>query len=117
MAKAGPDGPTFPPIAKPTLTAITDAIPFVPGDNVGFAETDKVESDDRKDDNAEDDGDDSNISESSSSKQMEDRFQTAQYLDLWADLQQSSSQMVYSLMMPVLFTVTVYLLTELFNIY
>ena len=39
--------PSFPPIAKPTLSTITEAVPFVPGDNIGkgFVETDEVESD------------------------------------------------------------------------
>eukprot|EP00804_Cyclotella_cryptica_P010703 CCRYP_005498-RC/>CCRYP_005498-RC protein AED:0.05 eAED:0.05 QI:373/0.81/0.91/1/0.54/0.58/12/4229/1098 len=103
--------PSFPPIAKPTLPTITEAVPFVPGDNIGkgFLETDKVESD-----AAEGEVDKSGANASPSAKPVSDKFQTAEYLDLWADIARSRGNRIMPL--PTMFIAAIaaiYLLIDL----
>ena len=80
--------PTFPPLARPTLTTINGAIPFrvenmsVPGNWL-----DRLEHDDTVDDKTDYD---SASSEDKISKPPIDQFNTAQYLDLWADITATS---------------------------
>jgi hypothetical protein len=93
--------PTFPPIPKPTLTAIAEAIPFraedmsMPGREfgLGFAETDRVEDDTAAiDDTSFDDNVDTSTNGSQSdSSPATDRFNTAEYLDLWANIAASDA--------------------------
>jgi hypothetical protein len=106
--------PSFPPIARPTLTAITEAIPFrvdglsMPGStfDLGFAESDKVEGDDRTDDFK------STSNPDTSETKPKDKFQTAEYLDMWANIAASSAQITSSKLLFVIAT-TVYVLIEL----
>jgi hypothetical protein len=106
--------PTFPPIPKPTLTAITEAIPFrvedmsMPGGDfgLGFSATDRVDDDDDNGDEMNNVG--SNYYESSEPQPI-DRFQTAEYLDLWADLSAPSNRTRPSIWLHLLIATAIWL--------
>jgi hypothetical protein len=109
---------TFPPIARPTLTIITEAIPFrvdglsMPGSNfdLGFAESDEVDGEDGTDDSNSASASDRDTSEN---KPMSN-YQTAEYLDMWTNIAHSSGRMLKSIRSSLFgLANTVYILIEL----
>ena len=101
--------PTFPPIPRPTLTTITEAIPFKLDDMSmppgKFVESDAIDDDD--DDYA------AASEDSSSGPNPMDKFQTAEYLDLWADIARSGETCLMNrLNLLIAIATTIYLLTK-----